>query len=72
MATPTTIKKSASVKYKFGDEELDLNDYIRNLNHNYQSYVNSQNGNEGQRQELRSAYDDFLNGLQDEHANNTN
>ena len=46
MATPTTNQKSASVKYKFGDDELDLNDYIRNLNHNYQSYVNSQNWNE--------------------------
>nr|DAH12146.1 MAG TPA: hypothetical protein [Caudoviricetes sp.]DAV60218.1 MAG TPA: hypothetical protein [Caudoviricetes sp.] len=35
MATPITNQKSASVKYKFGDDELDLNDYIRNLNHNY-------------------------------------
>lgn len=72
MATPTTNQKSASVKYKFGDDELDLNDYIRNLNHNYQSYVNSQNWNEGQRQEFRSAYDNFLKGLQDQLANNTN
>lgn len=72
MATPTTNQKSASVKYKFGDDELDLNDYIRNLNHNYQSYVNSQNWNEGQRQEFRSAYDNFLKGLRDQLANNTN
>ena len=72
MATPITNQKSASVKYKFGDDELDLNDYIRNLNHNYQSYVNSQNWNEGQRQEFRSAYDNFLKGLQDQLANNTN
>lgn len=72
MTTPTTNQKSASVKYKFGDDELDLNDYIRNLNHNYQSYVNSQNWNEGQRQEFRSAYDNFLKGLQDQLANNTN
>ena len=72
MATPTTNQKSASVKYKFGDDELDLDDYIRNLNHNYQSYVNSQNWNEGQRQEFRSAYDNFLKGLQDQLANNTN
>lgn len=72
MATSTTNQKSASVKYKFGDDELDLNDYIRNLNHNYQSYVNSQNWNEGQRQEFRSAYDNFLKGLQDQLANNTN
>lgn len=72
MATPTTNQKSASMKYKFGDDELDLNDYIRNLNHNYQSYVNSQNWNEGQRQEFRSAYDNFLKGLQDQLANNTN
>lgn len=72
MATPTTNQKSASVKYKFGDDELDLNDYIRNLNHNYQSYVNSQNWNEGQRQEFRSTYDNFLKGLQDQLANNTN
>lgn len=72
MATPTTNQKSASVKYKFGDDELDLNDYIRNLNHNYQSYVNSQNWNEGQRQEFRSAYVNFLKGLQDQLANNTN
>lgn len=72
MATPITNQKSTSVKYKFGDDELDLNDYIRNLNHNYQSYVNSQNWNEGQRQEFRSAYDNFLKGLQDQLANNTN
>lgn len=72
MATPTTNQKSAPVKYKFGDDELDLNDYIRNLNYNYQSYVNSQNWNEGQRQEFRSAYDNFLKGLQDQLANNTN
>ena len=72
MATPITNQKSASVKYKFGDDELDLSDYIRNLNHNYQSYVNSQNWNEGQRQEFRSAYDNFLKGLQDQLANNTN
>lgn len=71
MATPITNQKSASMKYKFGDDELDLNDYIRNLNHNYQSYVNSQNWNEGQRQEFRSAYDNFLKGLQDQLANNT-
>lgn len=72
MATPITNQKSASMKYKFGDDELDLNDYIRNLNNNYQSYVNSQNWNDGQRQEFRSAYDNFLKGLQDQLANNTN
>lgn len=72
MATPITNQKSASMKYKFGDDELNLNDYIRNLNHNYQSYVDSQNWNEGQRQEFRSAYDNFLKGLQDQLANSTN
>lgn len=72
MATPITNQKSSSIKYKFGDDELDLNDYIRNLNHNYQSYVNSQNWNEGQRQEFRAAYENFLGGLRDQLANNTN
>ena len=45
------------VKYKFGDDEFDLKDYIHNLETNYQSYVASKNWNEGQQQEFKNAFD---------------
>ena len=59
------------VKYKFGDDELDLKDYIHNLETNYQSYVASKNWNEGQQQEFKNAFDKYLTGLKDQLSNNT-
>ena len=59
------------VKYKFGDDEFDLKDYIHNLETNYQSYVASKNWNEGQQQEFKNAFDKYLTGLKDQLSNNT-
>lgn len=59
------------VKYKFGDDEFDLKDYIHNLETNYQSYVASKNWNNGQQQEFKNAFDKYLTGLKDQLSNNT-
>ena len=68
----TNNQQSTSVKYKFGSDELDLKDYIRNLDRNYQSYVDSRNWSDGQRAEFKQAYDTIRQGLQDQLENNTN
>ena len=39
-------KNKNSVKYKYGESELDLDRYIKNLDHNVQGYMDSQNWNE--------------------------
>ena len=62
---------ATQVKYKFGDDQLDLKDYIHNLETNYQSYIASQNWNEGQQQEFKNAFDRYLTGLKDQLSNNT-
>lgn len=67
-----TQKPKERVKYKFGQNDIDLANYIHNLGTNVQSYLNSKNWNEGQKQEFMNAYDKYLTGLQDQLANNTN
>ena len=62
---------ATQVKYKFGDDEFDLKDYIHNLETNYQSYIASKNWNEGQQQEFKNAFDRYLTGLKDQLSNNT-
>lgn len=62
---------ATQVKYKFGDDELDLKDYIHNLETNYQSYIEGKNWNEGQQQEFKNAFDRYLTGLKDQLSNNT-
>ncbi len=59
-------------KYKFGDNEIELRDYIHNLENNYSSYVNSRNWQDWQRQEFRNSYEKYLQGLKDQLQNNTN
>lgn len=67
-----TQKPKERVKYKFGQNDIDLANYIHNLGTNVQSYLNSKNWNEGQKQEFMNAYNRYLAGLQDQLANNTN
>lgn len=67
-----TQKPKERVKYKFGQNDIDLTNYIHNLGTNVQSYLNSKNWNEGQKQEFMSAYNRYLTGLQEQLANNTN
>ena len=67
-----TQKPKERVKYKFGQNDIDLTNYIHNLGTNVQSYLNSKNWNEGQKQKFMNAYNRYLTGLQDQLANNTN
>lgn len=67
-----TQKLKERVKYKFGQSDIDLTNYIHNLGTNVQSYLNSKNWNDGQKQEFMNAYNRYLTGLQDQLANNTN
>lgn len=59
-------------KYKFGDNEIDLENYIHNLENNYSSYIDSRNWNDLQKQEFRNSYERYLQGLKDQLQNNTN
>ena len=47
-----TQKPKERVKYKFGQSDIDLTNYIYNLGTNVQSYLNSKNWNDGQKQEF--------------------
>ena len=67
-----TQKPKERVKHKFGQSDIDLTNYIHNLGTNVQSYLNSKNWNDGQKQEFMNAYNRYLTGLQDQLANNTN
>lgn len=70
--TTETQKPKERVKYKFGQSDIDLTNYIHNLGTNVQSYLNYKNWNDGQKQEFMNAYNRYLTGLQDQLANNTN
>lgn len=65
-------KKKEPVKYKFGENEFDLERYIKNIDANVASYMERQNWNEGQKQEFMNSYNQLLGGLKDQLANNTN
>lgn len=65
-------EQNKRVKYKFGQSELDLKNYIHNLGTNVQGYINSKNWGEGQKQEFINAYKNILAGFNDQLANNTN
>lgn len=55
-----------SAKYKFGQKEINLNNYIHNLGINVESYLNSKNWSEGQRTEFINAYNKYLTGLKEQ------
>lgn len=66
-----TKEKKERVKYKFGQKELDLDNYIYNLGTNVQSYLNNKNWNDDQKQAFMDAYDQYLTGLKDQLEGNT-
>lgn len=66
-----TKEKKEPVKYRFGQNDIDLDHYIYNLGNNVQSYVDSQGWNEGQKQEFMNSYARYMQGLQDQLDNNT-
>lgn len=65
-------EKKETVKYKFGQNDIDLNKYIHNLGTNVQSYMDSQGWNDGQREEFMNAYNQYMTGLKDQLVNGTN
>lgn len=67
-----TKEKKERVKYKFGQKELDLDNYIYNLGTNVQSYLNNKTWNDDQKQAFMNAYDQYLTGLKDQLEGNTN
>lgn len=64
-------EKKERVKYKFGQKELDLDNYIYNLGTNVQSYLNNKNWSDSQKQDFMNAYEQYLTGLKDQLAGNT-
>lgn len=65
-------KKKEPVKYKIGEQEVDLERYIKNIDLNVSEYMKRQNWDEGQRAEFMDAYNQYLRGLKDQLANGTN
>ena len=64
--------KKESIKYKFGESELDLKTYITNLDHNVQKYMDSKDWNQGQREEFMNSYNQYLSGLKEQLETNNN
>lgn len=57
-------KKKSTTKYKFGQKELDMQDYIENIGYNVQNYLEDRRKNRGwtdeQVQEFSSAYNRLM------------
>lgn len=47
-------------KYHFGSNELDYENYIKNLDHNVDTFLSSQNWNDDQKQEFINAYNNYI------------
>ena len=59
-------------KYKYGQNELDLQNLITNLRNNVDSYVQSKTDwSQAQKESFKEGYRDYIAGLQDQLANNT-
>lgn len=59
-------------KYKYGQNELDLQNLITNLGNNVDSYVQSKTDwSQTQKESFKEGYRDYIAGLQDQLANNT-
>lgn len=65
-------KDKKQVKYKFGKKELDLKTYIDTAGSKVQAFLNGQNWTDDQKQEFMNAYNQYMNGLQDQLNNDTN
>lgn len=59
-------------KYKYGQNELDLQNFITNLGNNVDSYIQSKTDwSQAQKESFKEGYRDYIAGLQDQLANNT-
>lgn len=68
--------KKTTVKYKFGQRELDMQDYINNIDYNVQSYVNDRKQNRGwtddQIAEFQASYNRLINAFKQQLTDNNN
>ena len=59
-------------KYKYGQNELDLQNLITNLDNNVDSYIQSKTDwSQAQKESFKEGYRDYIAGLQDQLANDT-
>lgn len=59
-------------KYKYGQNELDLQNLITNLSNNVDSYIQSKTDwSQAQKESFKEGYHDYIAGLQDQLANDT-
>lgn len=68
-------EKKTSVKYKFGQKELDMDKYLKNVGHNVQSYLEDRRKHgwtDDQVQEFSTAYNRYMNAFQQSMADNDN
>lgn len=59
-------------KYKFGATEFDTDLFLKNLSDNVDSYLNSRNWSEGQKEEFKRSYKNYTDALREQSQNNTN
>lgn len=68
-------EKKTSVKYKFGQKDLDMDKYIKNVGHNVQSYLEDRRKRgwtDDQVQEFSTAYNRLMNAFKQSLADNDN
>ena len=68
-------EKKTSVKYKFGQKELDMDKYLKNVGHNVQSYLEDRRKHgwtDDQVQEFSTAYNRYINAFKQSMADNDN
>ena len=68
--------KKSTTKYKFGQKELDMQDYIENIGYNVQNYLEDRRKNRGwtdeQVQEFSSAYERLIGAFKQQLADGSN
>ena len=69
-------KKKSTTKYKFGQRELDMQDYIENIGYNVQNYLEDRRKNRGwtdeQVQEFSTAYNRLMDAFKQQLADGSN
>lgn len=69
-------KKKSTTKYKFGQKELDMQDYIENIGYNVQNYLEDRRKNRGwtdeQVQEFSTAYNRLMGAFKQQLADGNN
>ena len=69
-------KKKSTTKYKFGQKELDMQDYIENIGYNVQNYLEDRRKNRGwtdeQVQEFSTAYNRLMGAFKQQLADGSN